>query len=204
MQRPIIAVDVDEVLAAYAKGFIQFSNARWGTNLTIQDYDEDWSKVWQIDRADVPSRVAALLDSRQIVALDHDVSALDVLRHLKESYDLIIVTARQTQMKGDTLAWVSQRFPGIFEEDKIFFAGIWDVLDETSRHKTKGQMIKDLGVSYLIDDQLKHCLSVQQQGLQALLFGDYAWNQATEPLPRGVTRVHNWSEVREFFDAQAL
>lgn len=49
MKRLTIAVDIDDVLADNAAGFVTFSNERWGTNLTPDDYGEHWVKVWQVD-----------------------------------------------------------------------------------------------------------------------------------------------------------
>ena len=47
--RQIIAIDIDDVLAESAKVFIEYSNNTWGTSLTVGDYIEDWSKMWQVD-----------------------------------------------------------------------------------------------------------------------------------------------------------
>jgi len=38
--KPIIAVDIDDVLANLAQEIVDFSNKNWGTNLTIDDYNE--------------------------------------------------------------------------------------------------------------------------------------------------------------------
>ncbi|MBC7869007.1 hypothetical protein H7X69_02425 [Candidatus Saccharibacteria bacterium] len=39
--KPTIAIDIDNVLAYNAKGFVEFSNQRWGTTLEV----DDWSDV---------------------------------------------------------------------------------------------------------------------------------------------------------------
>ena len=53
-----IAVDIDDVLAFSAIEFIRFSNQRWGTNLTIEDYNEDWTTMWGIELAETQARSA--------------------------------------------------------------------------------------------------------------------------------------------------
>lgn len=40
-----IAVDLDDVLSASVPGFVAYSNKRWGTTLTLDDYDEDCEQL---------------------------------------------------------------------------------------------------------------------------------------------------------------
>lgn len=203
MKRPVIAVDVDDVLAAHAQAFVDFSNQRWGTNLTVDDYNDDWSILWGLDRAidehrqEIAERASAFR-LHSTVTMPHEASAHDVLLRLKDRYDLIIVTARQQQIKGETLAWIKEKFPGIFQEDRIFFTGFYDTIRKDSAVKTKGDILKSLGADYLIDDQPKHCNSAMELGIQGLLYGNYAW-QTTEPVHDGVVRVADWSEVEDYF-----
>lgn len=201
--RKTIAVDVDDVLAAHAQAFVDFSNARWGTSLTVDDYSDDWAILWNLDRNNEAHRLeisdrASAFFADNTLSMPHDESAHDVLVRLKEKYDLIIVTARRQMIKGETLAWIQQKFPGVFEEDKIFFAGFYDTTQAESAHKNKGELLKALGADYLIDDQPKHCNGATEQGLQAILFGAYGW-QEKEPVHEGVIRLKNWHEVHEYF-----
>ena len=48
-KRLTIAVDIDDVLARQVEGLVTFSNQRWGTVLTVDDYDEDWGVMWGVD-----------------------------------------------------------------------------------------------------------------------------------------------------------
>ena len=68
-------------------------------------------------------------------------------------------------------------------------------------HRTKAELCQKLGVDCLIDDQLKHCIGVAELGMEAILFGDYGWNQS-EALPTGVRRVVSWKGVEEYFDGK--
>ena len=56
MRRLRIAIDVDDVLAENAAGFVAFSNQRWGTTLQVDDYDEHWAKIWNVDNEEVERR----------------------------------------------------------------------------------------------------------------------------------------------------
>lgn len=205
-QKPIIAIDIDDVLSSSAKAFVEFSNERWGTRLAVEDYDEDWARIWELDR-DIESNLD-VIRTRGVEALaysvpimEHAVEAYAVLEKLKQSYTLIVVTSRRTQLKTETLAWIQERYAGIFEDDKIFFTGFYDTIDSGSWHKTKGDILRDLEVDYLIDDQVKHCNSAAVHGIKALQFGGFG-PQLLDPIEESVVRVKDWNEVAEFFDAE--
>lgn len=194
MRRLRIAVDVDDVLAENAAGIVAFSNQRWGTNLTVDDYDEHWAKMWQVDNAEVERRTAEIVSTSLSAGYEHIGGALEVLERLAQHHHLMIATSRCLQVKGDTIAWIDEHFPGIFASTAVYFSGIWDELTNDSHRATKAELMTQINADVLIDDQLKHCQAVAAHGRNALLFGDYAWNQAAT-LPAGVVRCANWYEV---------
>ena len=194
MRRLRIAVDVDDVLAENAAGIVAFSNQRWGTNLTVDDYDEHWAKMWQVDNAEVERRTAEIVSTSLSAGYGHIGGALEVLERLAQHHHLMIATSRCLQVKGDTIAWIDEHFPGIFASTAVYFSGIWDELTNDSHRATKAELMTQINAGVLIDDQLKHCQAVAAHGRNALLFGDYAWNQAAT-LPAGVVRCANWYEV---------
>lgn len=201
-----IAIDIDDVLAAHASSFVDFSNKRWGTNLTVKDYDEDWAKMWQFDRqnkhhANEVERRALAYITTTTRSLPHNETALAVLSQLREDFTLLIVTSRRLLVKGDTLDWVHERFPGIFENNEIYFAGIWDSPDHTSISKTKKDILIEKKADYLIDDQPKHCNAAVAEGLGAILFGAYPW-QAVETVDVRVVKAANWADIGVYFNAE--
>lgn len=197
MTKPIIAIDIDDVLADYSAEFVLASNRLWGTKLTADDYDEDWVKLWGIDIHEAVDRGKALFEDRIHERLKHKDDAVAVLQGLSERFTLKILTARNDQSKASTLEWFTRHYPMI-EHQNITFAGLWENPDENVSKRTKGELAKNMGVQYLIDDQLKHCTAAAEHGITSLLFGDYKWNQIDE-LPAGVTRVVNWAAVEDYF-----
>jgi 5'(3')-deoxyribonucleotidase len=197
-----IAVDVDDVLAANAEAFVEYSNAKWGTSLKPADYDEHWAVIWGIDQDDHEE-----LEKRAVEFLTHTTpkykhfpEAEEALRRLSENYDLVVVTSRRAAMSADTLAWIDEHFPRIFK--KVHFAGIWDKMAEDRINITKAEVVKQVGAGYLIDDQPKHCIAAAEAGIKSILFGDYKWNRGTKLTPNMV-RAKNWQEVLEYFDGKS-
>ena len=203
MSRKTIAVDVDDVLSVNVPAFLEFSNKKWGTSFTIDDFDEDWSKMWKISHAEVMSRSKEMDEAGLVRDHKHLKDALPVLQKLSERYDLIIVTARRKVLKEDTDDWIDRYFPNIFKE--IHFAGIWDDIEFRDKaHKmTKGDLVKQVGAEYLIDDQPKHCFAAADVGVVSILFGDYPWNRDVDATSNRLVRAHSWGEIGKYFDAQA-
>jgi hypothetical protein len=79
------------------------------------------------------------------------------------------------------------------------FSGIWDGKTTRGGHLlTKGEQYRQLGADYVIDDYLKHCVAGVQEGTEAVLFGNFPWNQS-DKLPEGVARCKDWVAVLEHF-----
>lgn len=199
MAKPIIAVDIDEVLAAEAEYIIAYSNKHWGHSLTLDDYTEHWA-FWGIDNMDPEfERRADELHAPGTVSKYRVLpGAKQALRELAERFELIIVTSRRKRVESETRVWLDKNFPGIFS--RVILTGFWDNVDDPSRHlHSKGDILQDNGVDYLIDDQVKHCASATRHGIGAVLFGDYASSHSVA-LPDGVTRCKDWEAVRRYFN----
>ena len=198
MSKKLIAIDVDDVLAAAAPALVAFSNERWGTHLTIDDVSEHWADMWQIDLSETARRFDAYVASGIIKTYESMDAARETLLTLKKRYRLAVVTSRSRSLEADTVAWLEQHFAGVFSE--VHFSGIYEagLSEETVLH-TKAAVFQRIGASYVVDDQLKHCLAAAEVGIPTVLFGDYKWNRQ-KTLPKLVTRCKDWATVREYFD----
>ncbi len=194
--KPVIAVDIDDVLALSVDKFIEWSNNRFGTNIKFDDYVEDWSELWNISQEETTERVNMMYKEGIPAQYSHVGEAVDVLNKLKPDYELVVATARRSAEHMLTRDWIKKHYPAVFKD--VHFAGIWDEITEHSPKKTKAKLCRELGVDYLIDDQVKHCIGVSGIGIKALLYGDYPWNRDAN-LPRDIERVLNWKEINHYF-----
>ncbi len=192
MSKPIIAVDIDNVLARHADALMDLYNDTYGTSFSAYDYDEQWS--WMDDKARMddfhPKFIASGLHGR----MEPLVGSQEAIRILHQKYDLVIITARWKEVVELTLDWVNKNFPGMFIG--VHFAQIWQ---ENGNMVSKAEIGKQLGAAYLIDDNLSHCLLAAEAGISSVLFGDYGWNKK-ETLPKLVVRAESWQAVQEYFD----
>lgn len=197
--RKIIAVDVDDVLAANAEGFINFSNERWGTHLKPEDFTENWAEMWQVEHDEWVARRQDVIESKVHMTYRFFDEAKPVLKKLSESYTLVVVSSRSKQISSETTHWLKKEYGKIFSD--YHYAKIWDDMDKPIHEKinqTKKDVLEQIGADFLIDDQPKHCIAAADAGIKCLLFGNYEWNKHVQ-LPEGVVRVSDWKTVWEYF-----
>src|SRR5436190_1519493 len=94
MTRQVIAVDIDDVLATSAAEWVEFSNRQWGTRLTVDDYSEDWTRIWQLEHEDTEARALEIHKSGLYGSFQSFEDAYEVLEKLSHDYDLVIATSR--------------------------------------------------------------------------------------------------------------
>lgn len=196
-----IAVDVDDVLAASAEGFVTFSNKKWGTRLTVEDYDERWAIMWNVSHEEEKERAHTIHSEGIVKDFVHFPEAKDALQRLAEQYWLVVTTSRANHVKEYTKEWLDRYFGGLFEE--VHHTGFYDSLHSGAHKLTKADLCRSIGADYLIDDQPKHCFASAEVGIPSLLFGVYPWSRDIKQLPKDVERVKDWQEVLDYFDGIA-
>lgn len=198
MSKQLIVCDIDDVIAANAEGFIAWCNEQFGTNLSVDDYTEDFKVLWpDADQAEIERRANLFHNSDAVLSYGHIPDGFAVLTALAEKYRIIAATSRRRVGEEYTRTWINQYYKGIFED--IVFAGIFDT-DGHERHlRTKSDIYQTLRPNYVIDDQLKHCMAASELGIQTILFGQYSWTK-TESLPSNIAWCPNWKAVKECFD----
>lgn len=191
-KKPVIGVDIDDVIAAHIPDFVAYSNSMYGTDISEDTYHEDWPLLWNMSREETMKRARQFHDDRvpHFTPID---GAYEVLNALRKKYSLVIVTARPQYTIDITHQWVEEYFGNIFTERH--FVPIW----ELNNSATKADICKQIGADYLIDDLPRHCNVAAEVGVKPLLFGEYAWRNH-HPLHDAVTKVADWQAVARYFD----
>jgi 5'(3')-deoxyribonucleotidase len=195
--KPIIAIDIDDVLAENARGFVEWSNKRFGTSLTPDDYNEHWSEMWKIDNEELEKRAHEFRNSDHVSAYSVIPGAKQALEILKTKFTLILITSRVATMKNLTKEWIEKNYPNIFSD--YVFCGFYDGPVSSGLKLTKAEFAKGIKADYLIDDQVKHVEACSNLGIKSLLFGNYSWNKDVK-LNDNITRVNDWGEVLRYFN----
>jgi 5'(3')-deoxyribonucleotidase len=197
--KPIIAVDVDDVLFPTNDGIRQFVNKHFDANLTPEDhvqpgeYKGYFERVWGVDHETAEKWYHSFVNSGALTEVQPIEGAIEVISKLEKNYEFVVVSARHEDQVEMTHQWLLKHFPSVFK-DVQFISGWYH-----GREVSKGDVCREIGASYLIDDHTHHCLEAEKAGVKALLFSEYGWSKSEDA--KKLTRVKDWYEVKRYFDA---
>jgi len=187
-----IGIDLDDVLADFHTGIMNYHNKVYGTSLKEKDFTTYlFNRIWGGSLQEAIQKVNDFHHSNYSEEISPISNSVESVNSLSKENELFVITSRPEFMKEKTEKWIKKFFGNSFSG--IFFS---------SNHyskaggKPKSQICKELEVSLLIDDSLDYINQCPTIGIRGILFGDYPWNQNGN-LPENVVRVKNWKEVLE-------
>ena len=201
INKPVIAIDIDDVLGDELEAVRQFVNQYRGLRLSRADYLVAgeywayWESVWGVDKEEGKQIYDAYVASGAKYKHSPLEGVIEAITKLKKSYKLIVITARGDMHIEATNKWLTEHFTDAFSN--VEFMPVWGAKDVI----TKAHIAGHHKASYLIDDNYEHCRLAADAGIQTLLFGDYGWNRDVE-LSSSIVRVADWNAVMDYFDGQ--
>lgn len=199
MHKSIIAFDCDEVIVATGTLLIDHYNKLHGTNVQLKDfYSKDYEHVWQAEPETATRDLFAYLSTDAYINLEPMDGAVETLQKLAGDYTLCMVTGRPDETKQATHAWVHKYLLGIFE--KIVFTNFFKLNDSKGAQRTKAEVCKEIGASWLVDDHIHHIKNVTEQGITGILFGDSPWEQLETSTPH-LIKIKDWQQLSQYFES---
>ena len=201
MNRPLIAVDIDDTLADSTELIRLHVNSRYDVAIPKEAYrteGEYWGYyelVWAEHGVEELTLEDFFDDEMvsEIMQVPLLPSALFAIKELYRTFDIVIITSRRPERGALTRKWIENMFEGMTID--VHFSEAHK--DESKM--TKGQICKTLGATYLIDDNVGHCESALKEGATPLLFGEYGWHGS---VPEGITRCKDWPAVLDYFNGK--
>lgn len=201
-RRKTIAIDIDDVLADSTESLRLLVNERTGARLTTEHYRVSgvyrgyYDNIWRMHGleglVDFPSLNEEMVYDQSHV---HTMPQAKLgIQELAKKYRLVLVTARDPSWSQATTKWLKDHFG--YSLCDVHFAGH----SRTGSQKSKGELCREVGASYLIDDNVEHCQTARELGVETVLFGDYGWHQG---IPSDQIICKDWQAVMEFFDVRA-
>jgi 5'(3')-deoxyribonucleotidase len=196
--KPVLAIDIDDVLSEHYGILIDYFNLVYGLKLDHERLHHGILREVMVDvdlpREQIVEETERFLNSPGFNPhpLPH---AIDVITKLKPRYHLVIVTARGDFIEEKTRGWLKQHFAEAFSNVEFVGTIGWG----RGMDVGKTDKLQQLDANILIDDNLRHCTEAAALGVKAVLFGEYSWNRS-ETLPGGVTRAQDWLEVEKLLD----
>lgn len=194
--KPIVAIDIDDVLADTTDALRIWGNQRSDKQLTPQDFMIDaeywayYGEVWkrhELHHLKYEEFEDELIMSQKSIPLIP--GAAMALKELQKEYHVVLITSRNPDLERSTREWLAPYIEGDIE---LYLARSIKRPEVT---ETKGEICARLGASILIDDSVEHVTSALEHGIEAILFGNYGWQSH---VPKGAVRKESWSDVLEY------
>lgn len=190
--KPIIAVDRDDVLALHYEALTAYAQKHFNLP-SPKAFHSDFPKLFNIE----PELADKLLWDFNLAGLHGTFKvvprASEVLNHLHEQYNFIIISTQIKKNFEPVEAWILKHFPNLF--DQIIFLHVWE-----GDTRTRAEVCLELGTSYLIEDRFKNAKQAAEAGITTLLFGGYEGKD--EELPQNIIPADDWTAVQEYFDGK--
>lgn len=202
MKKPIVAVDIDDVLLNSADMLMGDYNLRFGTSLTRADYySKDIGKLGVDHYDEAAERFREFQESEVFSNAEPDQEAVESVAKLAPYYDFVGVTSRPEFIKNQTDKWIKRQFGGNIPH-VIHTSFVMGSSSHVGTSLTKADVCKQIGASYMVEDHLHHVIPVAENGTRVFLV-DQVWNQKDD-LPSTVTRVDGWKEIEGILLAERI
>lgn len=190
-----IAVDIDEVLADFSQGLVDYHNKKNGVKLSVEKRDhKKWWQVWGDTKTQAVARVYEFIHSAEIHHVRVKRGAKEGVRGLARlGHELVSITGRPMEVYDASKAWLDEHFPGAF---KMIYSTDFHLIK--GRGKNKGQICAEHGVELMIDDFYEYALECLHERVPVILYTTQ-WNDML-PLKKGMHRAGDWREVVEIVD----
>ncbi|MCK9272081.1 HAD hydrolase-like protein [Candidatus Gracilibacteria bacterium] len=190
-----IGIDIDEVLSHFLEAYLEFYNLRNSTTFKRDDFFS--YNFWEVTGGTRESAIDSVHDffeTHHFTSMSPFEGSQEAIKKLKEVYNLVIITSRQTAIEEETKKWLENHFPGFFKE--IHFGNHFG---KDGAKTSKSDICKKLGVKLLIEDSLGYALECSRENISTILL-DSPWNQTKEILPSNIIRVKTWENILEILE----
>jgi 5'(3')-deoxyribonucleotidase len=193
MSKPVIAIDIDDVLAQTTVCLLADVSKLLGQEMRLGDITStDYWLEYGIAEEEAIKLVHDynLRGFPDLAPVEGGIAAIE---RLSASFNLVLITSRDARVKDSTQRWITMHYPDVFSD--VVFVGNKFVSKTVA---SKADICKRLGAVAAIDDDLKYIAEYAQKGVRAILFGDYPWRDY-DALLAGAIRCKSWADVEAHF-----
>lgn len=174
MDKKIIAVDIDGVLADWVKSAVPRLNKILGTTLSINDdIAFDLHKAFGVPPKKMQWALEELYKDFSVLDLKPVRGAQKSIDELHEKYKLIAITAREKKFWNETEIWIKKYFD---KEITVYFGtGQGKPFGGGDHEDNKLALCRKYGVAYLIEDNPAEILAALETDTTPLCMA-WPWN----------------------------
>jgi uncharacterized HAD superfamily protein len=187
-----VAIDCDDVCNEYEANLVARLNAECGLSLTpgeLTPFPDNWKTILTVRQYKAAWRITTSLEFNAAIELNpYAHQGLSTLK--KHSAELLMVTHRPPEATQRTMDWVDAK--GI----EKYFSEFHLVGGKNGDARDKGEVCRELGAEYLIDDGNHNASNASLHNVRTLLV-DRPWNQGFNPKAGYITRISGLHEAVE-------
>jgi hypothetical protein len=185
-----IGFDIDGVVADTMEAFIRLAWTEYGIRVRPEEITEfQVEDCLDLDSAMVEEIFGRLLEEPIACGLRLMHQAGQVLTGFADHSPLTFITARP--QKKPIARWLKKELgPQVYGRVRLVATG---------EHDTKAAHIKDMGLTFFVDDRAQTCLQLaREEGIQPIVYRQ-PWNQGKHALPE----VESWRTIHALCSAEA-
>ena len=191
MKQKVIGVDFDDVLMDFNGALCAWHNTHYGNTYTRADVQSYLLKdIWGCTYEESVKRIDAFFDSPAHMSALPVPGAIEAMRRLYKSYEVVVITGRPECTRDITTVWIEKYLPGLSHD--IYFTSHFH--DSPGGKVSKVTLCKKFGVSVFVEDMLIHARSLSYAEIPVFLY-DVPWNQGD--LPWNIRRMFGWDKILE-------
>ena len=202
--KPVIAVDVDDVLCQFIPALCKYHRRVKESNLQPSDFHcYIFRHVYGGTEPESHEFLSHFYNSKEFEQAEPIPHALETLTYLKneKNFDLKIVTSRRHDLETKTKEWIDKHYPNIFSQ--LLFGNHFNPV---GKQQSKAQLCESINAIMLIDDNKDYCLECSENMDNVILFdwnSSYQWNKIQDDnvvIPENVRRAACWKDIKSIFD----
>ncbi len=192
--KPVVALDIDDVLLNTMSALFGYYNKVYGTSLTEQHYyTKDVDALGVSDYAEAAARFEDYLTSTEFKEITPLPEAVSAIKDLNQYFAFIAVTSRPFLMQEATASWLEEHFGPAISQVRFTHFIMTARKDRPKEALSKIDVCKEINAQYMIEDHLYHAVPVAEAGIKVFLINQ-PWNQ-TDVLPVHAKRVAGWKDI---------
>ena len=184
-----IAIDIDDVIVEFVRGYLEFYNKIHDTRFKIEEmYSYNLEYPLNTTEEKVIEIMFEFFETSAFDNLEFVEGVGELVSELSKNHEVFFITARSPRIKEKTRSFLEKHFPDI--SMNILHSG-----DYYGERKTKAEICLDQGIKFLMEDNKIYALDCAKKGVKVFLL-EKPWNKNHEEHPN-IIKISHLKEVLE-------
>ncbi len=182
-----IGIDVDEIVVEFTKGYLRFYTAKYNKKVLFENlFSYDLWLPLGISKEEAFELAEEYYNSKDFENIEVVEGAVQGINDLAEENEIFFITSRPVKIKQKTYNFLKAHFPNL--NLKLIHSKHYQLPG-----KKKSELCKELGISFLIEDDERNVLDCAKEGVKVIVLSK-PWNKNLQE-QSNIIKANNWREV---------